>query len=65
MLKEVKSTYICVYMCVYICMFNFMLQAALLLTWVHLQVQLDNDHRKRCKVVASVQEQYLLSYYKK
>lgn len=47
-----------------ICIFSFMLQAVLLLNWVHVEVHLDNDC-KRCKVVTSVQEQYFLSHYEK
>lgn len=51
---SVKYLYMCVY--IHIPVFNVMLQAALLLSQVHLQVQLDNDNCRRSKVVPSVQE---------
>lgn len=62
---EGSVKYLYMYVYIHIPMFNVMLQAALLLSQVHLQVQLDNDNCRRSKVVPSVQEKNFLSRNKK
>lgn len=57
MFKYIEASKKYIEKCVYVCM-NFMFQAAFLLSWWHLQEQVDNDDCKRCKVASQERNKF-------